>query len=70
VLPALGYGKAQLQDLESTINRVDCDVVVVGTPIDLSRVLRIEKPIARASYHYEDAGDTSLAEIVLRALPL
>jgi predicted GTPase len=68
VLPAIGYSRDQLDDLELTINRVDCDAVVVGTPIDLSRVLRIDKPTVRASYRYEDAGAVSLAEIVLGRL--
>lgn len=69
VLPALGYGEGQLADLEETINRVDCDAVVVGTPIDLSRVVDIHKPAVRASYGYADAGDGSLSEAVLERLP-
>jgi predicted GTPase len=68
VLPALGYGAQQLEDLERTINSVDCDAVVVGTPIDLSRIVKIEKPAVRASYGYADAGDVSLAEVVLERL--
>jgi predicted GTPase len=68
VLPALGYGAKQLRDLEQTINSVDCDAVVVGTPIDLSRIMKIDKPTVRASYGYADAGDVSLAEVVLARL--
>jgi predicted GTPase len=68
VLPALGYGPGQLEDLERTIDRTDCDAVVVGTPIDLSRVVRIDKPVTRASYGYEDGGDVSLATVVLNRL--
>ena len=70
VLPALGYGKAQLEDLERTISRAECDVVVVGTPIDLSRVLKIDQAVARVTYRYEDAAGTSLAEVVLGRLGL
>jgi predicted GTPase len=68
VLPALGYGERQLEDLERTINRVECDAVVVGTPIDLSRVVKIDKPAVRASYGYADAGEVSLAGVVLERL--
>jgi predicted GTPase len=64
VLPALGYGEAELKDLEATIDATDCDVVVVGTPIDLSRVIRIRKPVVRATYRYEDASQPGLAEIL------
>jgi len=70
VLPALGYGEEQLADLERTINSVDCDAVVVGTPIDLSRIVEIEKPSVRASYGYADAGDVALADLVLERLPI
>ncbi len=68
VLPALGYGPDQLEDLQRTIDRADCDAVVVGTPIDLSRVVPIDKPVARASYGYEDGGDTPLSNVVLNRL--
>ena len=70
ILPALGYGEEQLADLERTINSVDCDAVVVGTPIDLSRIVEIEKPTVRASYGYADAGDVALADVVLERLPV
>ena len=69
ILPALGYGPEQLDDLAATIDRVDCDVVVVGTPIDLSRVIPITKPVVRASYGYADAGEDRLANAVLGRLP-
>ncbi len=68
VLPALGYGQDQLEDLERTIDEVECDVVVIGTPIDLSRVVDIRKPVVRASYSYADAGDAHLADVVLAKL--
>jgi predicted GTPase len=64
VLPALGYGDAELKDLEETIDRADCDVVVVGTPIDLTRVIRIRKPVVRVTYRFEEASEPGLAEIL------
>ncbi len=50
VLPAMGYGEAQIRDLEATIDAADCDVVVSGTPTDLTRVLKVSKPMTRAHY--------------------
>ncbi len=50
VLPAMGYGGQQMKDLEATINAVDCDVVVIGTPIDLRRIISIDKPSVRVTY--------------------
>jgi predicted GTPase len=50
VLPAMGYGKKQIRELEQTINNTDCDVVVSGTPIDISRILKTNKPIVRIRY--------------------
>jgi predicted GTPase len=56
VLPALGYSPQQLLELEETINRAEADVVVFGTPVDLSRVLRgLNKPAVRVSYEIEEA---------------
>jgi len=54
VLPALGYGEVQLRELEETINRVPCDVVVVGTPIDLSRIIKVNKPTVRVTYELKE----------------
>ena len=53
LLPALGYYGAQLEDLRQTIDRVDCDTVIIGTPIDLTRVVEISKPSTRVSYELE-----------------
>jgi len=64
VVPALGYGAGQIADLAATIDRSDCDVVVIGTPIDLTRVLRVRKPFVRATYGHEDAGEPTVAAIV------
>jgi predicted GTPase len=64
VLPALGYGAAQLQALEQTINSADADVVVSATPADLARLLHINKPIVRASYEFAESGEPTLSAIV------
>ena len=57
LLPAMGYGEAQVRDLEATINAVDCDLVIVATPIDLTRILKINKPFLRIGYRLEEEGD-------------
>lgn len=62
VLPAMGYGKQQLQDLEATINKVDCDTVIIGTPIDLSRIININKPTVRVFYDLDEIGSPNLNE--------
>ena len=69
VLPALGYGDQQLRDLTQTIDKVPADVVVVGTPIDLRRVITIEKPAVNVTYGYADAGEVALADTVMGLLP-
>ena len=60
LLPAMGYGDEQLADLEKTINSVDCDSVVIGTPIDLSRIVNIEKPHTRVHYDLQEIGEPDL----------
>ncbi|MCK5772345.1 MAG: GTPase [Thermoplasmata archaeon] len=60
VLPAMGYSDKQVKELEDTINSVDCDVVVTGTPIDISRVLKANKPVIRVSYDLEVIGKPDL----------
>lgn len=64
LLPAMGYGEEQIRDLEETINAVDCDVVVIGTPIDLTKLINIKKPTVRVRYELEEIGDTDIKEIV------
>jgi predicted GTPase len=54
VLPAMGYGETQMHELQETINAADCDVVVIGTPIDLGRLLEIDKPAVRVTYDLDD----------------
>jgi len=69
-LPAMGYGEEQIRDLEETINRTPCDLVLSATPIDLSSVLEVNKPILRVRYEYEDYGPPLLEEVLLRRLSL
>ncbi len=64
VLPAMGYGKKQIKDLEETIKRSDCDVVVSGTPIDLNRVINIEKPLVHVTYELEVPEEGRLEEVL------
>lgn len=64
ILPAMGYGEEQLKDLEATINAADCDAVIIGTPMDLSRVITINKPYTRVHYELDEIGDTNLATIL------
>jgi len=64
ILPAMGYGEEQMKDLESTINKVECDAVVIGTPIDLRRIINIEKPSVRVTYKLQEIGMPSLASIL------
>jgi predicted GTPase len=64
VLPAMGYGDAQIRDLERTINDTPCDLVLVGTPIDLTRLLEIEHPMQRVRYELQVIGHPSLDEIL------
>jgi len=64
VLPAMGYGEHQVNDLQQTINAAKCDVVVSGTPIDLNRVLKANKPIIRVRYELQVLGQPSLEEVL------
>ncbi|MCX8063260.1 MAG: cyclic 2,3-diphosphoglycerate synthase [Anaerolineales bacterium] len=64
VLPAMGYGEEQTRELEETIRRADVDLVIVGTPIDLSRVIHIDKPFQRVRYELQEIGQPTLQEIL------
>ncbi|HOX78786.1 MAG TPA: cyclic 2,3-diphosphoglycerate synthase [Bacteroidales bacterium] len=64
LLPAMGYGEQQLKDLEETINATDCDSVVIGTPIDLNRIIKINKPNTRVYYDLQEIGDPDLNSIL------
>ena len=64
ILPAMGYGDEQMKDLETTINKVECDAVVIGTPIDLRRIINIENPSVRVTYKLQEIGMPTLASIL------
>jgi predicted GTPase len=64
VLPAIGYSSAQLRALEATINGVEADVVVAATPLDLARLIQVNKSVVRASYEFADAGEPMLGSLV------
>lgn len=64
LLPAMGYGDEQLKDLEETINNTICDSVIIGTPIDLNRIIKINKPNTRVYYDLQEIGDPNLHEIL------
>jgi predicted GTPase len=64
LLPAMGYGEQQLEDLETTIDRTDCDAVVIGTPIDLNRVIDIRKPSTRVYYDLQEIGEPDLGGVL------
>lgn len=64
VLPAMGYGEAQTRDLEKTINAMDVDLVIIGTPIDLNRIIKIDKPTQRVRYELQEIGQPTLQDIL------
>jgi predicted GTPase len=66
LLPAMGYGDEQVADLEKTINAVECDAVVIGTPIDLSRIVKIDKPTVRVSYELQEIGTPNLEQLLAK----
>ena len=66
LLPAMGYGEAQIRDLEQTINAVDCDAVIIGTPIDLSKIIKIDKPAVRVRYRLQEIGDPTLDHVLAK----
>jgi len=64
LLPAMGYGDQQIKDLETTINRVPCDAVLIGTPIDLRRLVKIKKQAPRVVYNLQEIGKPDLYDII------
>ncbi|MFN2337256.1 MAG: cyclic 2,3-diphosphoglycerate synthase, partial [Bacteroidales bacterium] len=64
LLPAMGYGDDQLKDLETTINNTECDAVVIGTPIDLNRIINIKRPSTRVWYDLQEIGSPNLEEVI------
>lgn len=64
LLPAMGYGDQQTKDLETTINNTDCDSVIIGTPIDLNRIIKINKPNTRVYYDLQEIGTPDLSGVI------
>ena len=64
LLPAMGYGEEQLRDLEATIRQVPCDLVIIGTPIDFRRIVKLDKDSVRVSYELEEIGEPTLGTIL------
>lgn len=64
ILPAMGYGKKQIKELEETINKSDSEVVIIGTPIDLTRVMNIKKTAVRVTYELQEIGKPNLEDIL------
>ena len=64
ILPAMGYGEAQTRDLEATIARADVDLVIIGTPIDLNRIIKIKKPTQRVRYELQEIGQPTLEDLL------
>ena len=67
-VPAMGYSQEQMYDLELTINNAECDLVLFATPIDLPKLLSINKPSLRVQYEYQDHGSPTLEECLIRRL--
>jgi predicted GTPase len=65
LLPAMGYGKQQMDDLRETIERSDADLILIGTPIDLRRLIDIDKPALRVTYRLQEMGEPTLRDILL-----
>ncbi len=68
LLPAMGYSQQQISDMEKIINGVNCDLVILGTTCDLTRIISIDKPAIRVRYEYKDHGHPTLAEEILRRI--
>ena len=66
LLPAMGYGDEQIRDLTATIERTDCDSVIIATPIDLARVVRISKPNTRVEYNLQEIGRPNMEDVLAR----
>ncbi|MBS1553167.1 MAG: GTPase [Bacteroidetes bacterium] len=68
LLPAMGYGDKQIKDLEDTISKVPCDSVIIGTPIDLRRLIKFKKPAVRVNYDLQEIGKPDLYDIIARKI--
>jgi predicted GTPase len=68
VLPAMGYSRRQIDELEQTINAVECDSVLIGTPVDLRNLININKPAARVKYEIQEIGKPNLEDVLSKSL--
>lgn len=68
LLPAMGYGEKQTKDMEATVNAADVDAVVIATPIDLRRIMKIKKPCVRVRYELQEIGKPDLADVIDEAM--
>jgi predicted GTPase len=66
ILPAMGYGEAQTKDLQETINKSDADMVIIGTPIDLARIVKMNKPSQRVRYELQEIGQPTLQDLLMK----
>jgi predicted GTPase len=66
----MGYSRKQILELEETINKADCDTVIIGTPIDLGRIIKINKPIVRAKYELQEISEPGLRDIITGLIKL
>ena len=64
ILPAMGYGKKQIQDLQETINKAKCDIIIDGSPVNLQRLIKINKPIVNVTYELSEIGKLNLVKIL------
>ena len=65
LLPAMGYGRKQMQDLRETIARSDAELVLIGTPVDLRRVIDLDKPALRVTYKLQEVGEPTLRDVLV-----
>ncbi|MCD6501346.1 GTPase, partial [bacterium] len=70
LLPAMGYSPQQIRDLETTINASDAEVVIIGTPIDLRRIIKIDKPSLRVNYDLQIIGHPNLEDVIKKMFEL
>jgi predicted GTPase len=66
LLPAMGYGDEQVKDLEATVAATDCDVVIIATPIDLNRIIKIDKPNVRVGYDLQELGRPTVKDVLAK----
>ena len=68
IVPAMGYGKKQINELKRTLDKAKADAVIAANPIDLSRLIKLKKPVVRVKYHIEEKGRLKLSKVVMAML--